>query len=283
MSLQRAVAAFETGRWELARTAFCLHLRDEPQNPVALSLLAACCQNMGESDRAILHAGECIRYNPDFPHGYYVLSVALGSKGKLKEAEAAIKEALRGESQNAAYFYFLAKLQFDRDLLHDCLRTLDQALEVDAVNVKCLRLKAVTLIRLGRKEESNFVHRHAMSLSPETAQLHADAAWKAMYHGGSFEQAQEYFAEALRLNPQAKSYLIGLKASRLVGPCTFLMCVTFAFLGASFSLKYFTEWGTTAENGSFGDVIILVTLVPFVLSALSMLAALLIGKVFANR
>lgn len=279
---ERAVAAFNLGRWEIAQDELVQHLSVNPNDAEALSLLAACCFNRGRVDEAILHAKGGVERDPEFAHGYYILCMAYVTMARLPKAFASIQRALALDPGNSDYLFALAKVLYEQEKLQMSLEALDLVLSLDANHVPALRLKAIVLLRFGHKPEATDVHERALFLAPQSAQLHADAGWKAMFHGGSFEEAESRFAEALRLNPQSRQHQIGLNASRLIMPSTVGFCVGSLLVFGPIFVKYSTEWGARLESSSIEWIVISGSVIATV-SSVVLIGCLLVGRLLSTR
>ena len=209
---QRALAAIELKRWDVARRELTRSLADNPQDPRALSLMAACSFNLHEVATAIEQSKLAINADPTWTHSYYVLSLCYTSLKRFKEAETAIREAMLIEPENPDFLMVLANLQFAKMSWEAGLALLEQGLAVDPGHASCLRLTAYGLRQLGRLADAEEVVKKALSLHPEDARLYAEAGWTAIRTDAN--AAEEHFGEALRLNPGDKSYIRGMKEAQ---------------------------------------------------------------------
>ncbi len=209
---QRALAAIELKRWDIARRELTNVLAQSPQEARALSLMSACSFNLGEVDTAIEQSKSAIKCDPKWTHAYYVLSLGYTSKGRFREAQRAIKPALAEEPENPDYLMVMANLHFAEVRWKEGLQLLEHALSYDPAHASCLRLKAYGLRQSGRTADADEVVKQALSLHPEDARLYAEAGWAAIRKDAS--EARTHFEEALRLDPTDPSYIRAVQEAR---------------------------------------------------------------------
>ncbi|MBY0549513.1 MAG: tetratricopeptide repeat protein [Candidatus Obscuribacterales bacterium] len=223
---QRALAAIELRRWDVACRELTRALSESPNDARALSLLAACNFNMGEVNRAIEQSKLSIESDPVWTHAHYVLALCYTSVKKFKEAESAIQEALAIEPENPDFLMVFANLQFARMNWERGLALLEQGLATDPSHASCLRLTAYGLRQLGRLEDADEIVKKALALHPEDARLYAEAGWTAIRTDAA--AAEEHFGEALRLNPEDKSFVRGMKEAQFQSKW-FFRCFRYMF------------------------------------------------------
>lgn len=245
---QRALAAIELRRWDVARRELTRALAESPNDARALSLLAACSFNLGEVNRAIEQSKTSISSDPAWTHAHYVLALCYTSVKKFKEAESAIQEALAIEPENPDFLMVLANLQFAKMNWEKGLALLEEALATDPSHASCLRLTAYGLRQLGRLEDADEIVKKALALHPEDARLYAEAGWTAIRTDAS--AAESHFGEALRLNPEDKSFMRGMKEAQFQSKWFFRffrymfrpwVCVPYYGLWLIFSTRISTE------------------------------------------
>lgn len=209
---QRALAAIDLKRWDLALKELTGVLSISPQEARAFSLMSVCSFNLGQIDRAIEHAKKAIKHDPEWTNAYYLLALAQTSKGRFKDAETAIESALARDPQCPDYLVVKANLCFVEMQWKRGLELLEQGLAQQPEHASCLRLKAYGLRKLGKVAEADQVVKCALSLHPEDARLYAEAGWSAIRSDAG--AAQEHFEEALRLDPSDESYIRAVKEAR---------------------------------------------------------------------
>lgn len=176
MFLDRAQAAFEIKRWDLAKSECEKHLAQEPDDSVALVMLAACQLNLGQNKLASDNAKEALRQNGQCPDAFYVLALASRNEHRPKECERFYKQALALEPNDPRYLCGLAQLHFDLApgaVIPDHrykkgLQLLDQALAIEPERCETLQLKAYGLTKLGRFTEADSLRSLALAVSWES-------------------------------------------------------------------------------------------------------------------
>ena len=93
-------------------------------------------------------------------------------------------------------------------------------MSIDPQHAGCVNLRAIALVRLGRKAEAAQTIDAALSRDPHNAVTHANQGW-ALLHQGQHRQALEHFRQgAMRINPEldwARAGMVeALKARHLI-------------------------------------------------------------------
>lgn len=200
--LQRAVAAFNAGRWAeaegLARGVLALR----PDDPSALNILGGAAMNTGRADEGILLLERAIRGQPNNPFIAFNLGEALRRGGRPREAVAAFQRALRANPDFAE-----ASAQ-----LGEALRSLDRWDEAEAAYERALSLRPVPVAwsglaflagRKGRLDLAVERLNHAARMTPAPAARGAVLATLAgvLLEAGDQPQGLEALSEAVELAP----------------------------------------------------------------------------------
>ena len=138
---------------------------------------------------------------PDLPFAHYVRGRVLHARDRHEEAEAAVAEAIRLDSENPDYFWLAGAIQFERRRWSAALSLAEQGLAVDPEHAGCVNLRAMALVQLGRKGEAGQAIGAALARDPDNAVTHANQGW-ALLHQGDHQKVLEHFREALRLEPE---------------------------------------------------------------------------------
>lgn len=198
--LERACLLFDQNRHQLAETELRQALLDEPDNPRALALLAICLSERKQYAEATETAERAIRSAPDSPLGFQALASVLNDRNRFKEAQAAIEEALRLDPYNVNSFGKLAQTLIHQKEWRSALNVAESGLEIDAEDVDCANLRAIALVKLGRREEAGAMIDVALGKNPDNPITHANQGWTLLEQGQP-KKAMEHFREALRLDP----------------------------------------------------------------------------------
>jgi Flp pilus assembly protein TadD len=164
---------------------------------VALSRTGRIAEALGESENAI-------GLDPTNSYTHYARSLVLIRAGRPSAALQAVREAVRIDVTNPEYYLILAALLFDRREWNRSLGALDQALALDPRHVRCLNLRARTLLQLGRRGEAERTIKSALAAGPESADAHYGQGLLLLTRAQSGE-ALDHLLEARRLSPLTRN------------------------------------------------------------------------------
>jgi tetratricopeptide (TPR) repeat protein len=82
----------------------------------------------------------------------------------------------------------------------EALNAAEQGLQVDSEHVNCTNLRAMAMVKLGRREAAGQTIDAALARDPEDSFTHANQGW-TLLHDGNPNKAMEHFRESLRLDP----------------------------------------------------------------------------------
>jgi tetratricopeptide (TPR) repeat protein len=176
-------------------------LADEPQDAYAHAFVALCLSQREQFNEATAEAQQAIHFAPDFPLAHYALASVYYARNRFDDARTAIEEAIRLDSEDADYFSLLAAIHFAEKRWRDALQSAEQGLQLDSEHVGCTNLRAMALVKLGRKSEAGTTIDAALARNPDNAATHANQGWTLLEKGES-KKALEHFREALRLDPE---------------------------------------------------------------------------------
>lgn len=196
----RALLLFEQSRFELAEQELHQALAEEPSDARAHALLALCLCGRKDYTAATQQAEEAIHLGPDVPFCHYALSSVLYHRGRLPEAEAAIERVLELAPWDADYYALLASIRFEQRRWPAALEAAEEGLRLDAEHNGCTNLRAMALVKLGRRAEAGTALGDALRREPEDALTHANQGWTLLEQSQP-DKALEHFREALRLEP----------------------------------------------------------------------------------
>lgn len=215
----RALLLYQQSRCDLAEQELRQALADEPSDAHAHALLALCLCDRKDYAAAMREAEEAIPLGPDVSFTHYALAYILYHRDQLAEAEAAIERALELAPWETDYYSLLASIRFDQRRWPEALEATERGLELDAEHGGCTNLRAMALVKLGRRAEAGAALGDALSRDPEDALTHANQGWTLLEQRQP-DKALEHFREALRLDPNlewAREGIVeALKARNLV-------------------------------------------------------------------
>ena len=200
-NLERAQLLYQQSRHDLAEAELRQALADDPNDACAHALLGLCLAKREQFQEATNETQQAIHLAPDFPFAHYAHAHVLDDRNRFPEALAAINEAIRLNPEDADYFALLADIHFQERRWSSALEAAEQGLQFDAEHVACTNLRAMAMVKLGRKAEAGATIDSALSRNPDNSLTHANQGWTLLERGEP-TKAAEHFREALRLNPQ---------------------------------------------------------------------------------
>lgn len=207
--IDRARLLMAQSRMSLAEDELRQALMQNNNDGEAHALLAVCLIDRKDYESATYEAQQAIVSEPDEAFGYRALSHVMFQRNRTKEAYDAITEAIRIEPWHPGNFGQLAAIELERSRWQDALQAAEQGLECDPEDVECNNLRAIALVKLGRREEAGATIDAALANEPDNAVTHANQGW-TMLHSRQPKKAAEHFREALRLDPNSEWARIGV-------------------------------------------------------------------------
>jgi tetratricopeptide (TPR) repeat protein len=229
--LDRARLLLAQSRPADAEQESMLALTQRPEDPHALAVLALSRIEQGKREAALDAARNAVGLAPDEPYLHYVHAHVLHQMDRPAEAAGAIREALQLDPSDADNFAMLSSIELARSRWPAALEAAEQALALNAEHVGAANLRAMALVRLGRKAEAMETVEYALHRAPENAFSHANQGWNCL-HRNDPKQAQRHFREALRLDPNLEYAREGmLEALKARNPVYRGMLAYFLWLG----------------------------------------------------
>lgn len=159
--------------------------------------LATVLANRGRLDEAVAELREALRLNPRFAHGYYNLGLAQASLGRMDDALASFQETLRHQPDMADAHNNIGIIRAQQGRFNEAIRAFQQALAVQP-NYPGARLNLCHALRLlHRLDEAARLAETIIREEPGLAAAYNELALTRL------EQGQ--YAEAQRLAMQACS------------------------------------------------------------------------------
>jgi len=199
--LQRALLLYQQARYDLAETELQQALAVEPGHAYAHGLLALCLAEREQFKEATEEAQQAIHLAPDSDFSHYAMARVMHERHREDEALAAINEAIRLDPDDADYLALLAQIHLSERRWPAALEAAERGLQHDPEHVGCTNLRAIALVKLGRKAEAGATIGAALGKNPDNSLTHANQGW-TLLEKGEPKQALEHFRESLRLNPE---------------------------------------------------------------------------------
>jgi tetratricopeptide (TPR) repeat protein len=211
----RATMLMQVRRYDEAVAELRRALAAEPNEAELHALLAYCLLELDSLEEATSEAEAAVGLAPHFAFPFYVLARVWQERNHPDRAMTAIDEAIRINPEDADYHAFKAGLHYNASRWRDALSEAETGLHFDAEHVQSNNLRAMALVKLGRKEEAGATIDAALAREPDNSWTHANKGWSLLEarHTGD---ALQHFRESLRLDPTnnyARAGLVeGLKA-----------------------------------------------------------------------
>lgn len=229
--LQRASVLSGQGRHDMAEKELRAHVALEPEDAVGHALLAITLSELERWDEAEAAGRASIGYDPELPLAHYALANVLLDRNRTDEAVGAIREAIRLDPGRPDFYSTLSAAELARRDWQAALDAAEKGLAFDAEHVGCNNLRAMALVRLGRKSEAGITMDTTLARDPHDSVSHANMGWTKLEQGQR-KEAMVHFQEALRLDPTndwARSGLV--EAIKAGNPVYALMLKYFLYMG----------------------------------------------------
>jgi tetratricopeptide (TPR) repeat protein len=201
---------YQQNRIPEAETELRKALSDNPNNPEALGLYAACRIGQRDWPKAIEYAERAVSLQPYNPNLFYILARAYFYNQNIAKARHAISEGQRIAPDEAGFFGLRGEIEFYQENWELALKEVNRGLELDPEDVSLVNLRARCLVKLNRQEDASATLDYALNKAPENSYSHANKGWVAI-EKDKYDQAIDHFKEALRFDPTNDYARNGLK------------------------------------------------------------------------
>ncbi|WP_240111603.1 tetratricopeptide repeat protein [Streptomyces sp. MUM 203J] len=257
-AVQRASALIDLKRYDEARAALAQRLAEEPGDIHAWTLLSWCHYRTGRRQEAVDAADEALRLDPGHASALRTRGIILGHMGeRMKEAEEALREAIRLQPHQWLYHADLANLVFrarirsyadahgeiQREAMLEALREADgiarEAIRLGPDEVYAYSVARTIADLAGDKERADLLDREILRLDPQHPDALARRAEKAAGAPGiRAAEAAGLYADALAADPGSAPMRRGLDLAtyRLLRGIRWLALLCVALAGAMLDL-----------------------------------------------
>lgn len=185
-------------------------LSEEPENAEAFSLLTWAYSKINEKKKALEAIKEALRiesYNPDFK---LQLGRVYMINGQYHLAHQTL-DNMGFWAQNSAQGHELRSLIFLRQgKLEEALKWSESGLELNAEDVDLQNLRAHILALTGQKKKASEALDSTLKILPNHSFTHFNKGW-VLLKENKYEEAVDFFKNALRLSPNHEASKIELK------------------------------------------------------------------------
>ena len=205
-SLERASALLSHDRYDQAETEARQAVGQNPDDPQGHALLAVALVNQdGEAKQreAVYAAQMAVHLAPAWPWAQYILAYVYRDTGKLREAEAAVKESVRLDASDADAWGLWASLAFGQSRWQEARDLAERGLTVSPDHVGCANLRAMALTKLEQPDAAQSALLSALAKEPENPLTHATRGW-GLLEANKPQEAMAHFQESLRLDPESE-------------------------------------------------------------------------------
>jgi serine/threonine-protein kinase len=181
-------------------TRFCsAAVAIRPRSSKAHYNLGLALQDQGKLDEAIAEYREALRLKAD-PDAHINLANALRDQGRLDEATAEYHKALRLKPAHPLVHNNLGNALLDQGKLDEAIAEWRKALKLKPDYASAHTDLGIGLRQQGKLDEAIAEHREALRLKPDFAQAHNNLG-NALLDQGKLDEAIVAFREAIRLKP----------------------------------------------------------------------------------
>ncbi|MDP2004284.1 MAG: tetratricopeptide repeat protein [Rubrivivax sp.] len=178
--LQQGVQARQDGRLAAARAAFAEVLRQQPEQPDALQMLAEVAQSQGELAEAETLLARALRASPEHPYAWSRLGQLRERQGRPADAAACFQRAVLAKPDLAEAHYNQARLQRLLAQPAEAALALAQALRLATASAplraQMLQLQALMQEEAGQPDAALATLAQAIAAAPLRAALHHNRA-----------------------------------------------------------------------------------------------------------
>ncbi|MDO7853258.1 tetratricopeptide repeat protein [Hymenobacter convexus] len=199
----------ELHRPALAEAAARQRLAADPANWENLLALAEAQQQQNQLVAAADTAAAAIRAEANAHQAHFALAQALGRLGHLRQAEAAVRQALRLSPRVPRYHGFRAQLFYLQQSYNAAIACAEEGLRLAPEHADCLLWRALSQERLDQPSAANEDFQRLLRVAPESELVHARLG-RVLLNRYQPAAADQHLAEALRQDPNLAAELVPL-------------------------------------------------------------------------
>lgn len=185
------------------------YLTHDPDDASAHAMMAIAYARASQPKEALTWANRAVQLGPDDGFCHFARALSLRAGNKIREAEDAALEAVRLDPLEPDFFMTLGQIRYLRQNWTGALQAAEAGLALDAAHSGCINVRAMTLLRQGKKDHADAAIQSALSQDPENAVTHTNQGWICLGRGER-DRAMEHFREALRLDPNIDQARMGV-------------------------------------------------------------------------
>jgi Flp pilus assembly protein TadD len=170
-----------------------------PASPGAHVNLGGALQDNGKVDEAIAEYREALRLMDDYREVHYLLGNLLRKKGRLEEAVRELRAAIRLKEDDPIAHNTLGAALWAQRRWDEAIAECKEALRLKDDYPEAYNNLGIVLTSKGRLEEAIKAYRQALHLRKDFAEVHCNLG-ATLYYNGQLKEAIDEFRKALRLN-----------------------------------------------------------------------------------
>ena len=172
-------------------------VRQRPENPRARTGLGIALEAQGKLEEAIAQYRDALRLKGDYVDAHTNLGNALAAQGKLDEAIAHLREAIRLRPRDAGAHRNLGNALVAQGKLEDAVAHYRDALRLDPGDGELHNSLGIALTRQGKLEDAVAQYRDALRLDRDNGDVHNNLG-VALAAQGRLDDAIPHFRDAIR-------------------------------------------------------------------------------------
>ena len=188
------------GAWATAETLWRDCVAKAPHKARPHHNLGVALAQQGKLPEALAHYREALRLRPTYVEAHTNLGIALAQQGKTVEALAHYTEALRLQPTYVEAHNNLGVLLTQQGKTAEALVHYTEALRRQPTSAKAHNNLGLLLAQQGKTAEALAHYREALRLRPTSAEVHHNLG-DALAKQGQLAEALAHYTEALRLRP----------------------------------------------------------------------------------
>jgi cytochrome c-type biogenesis protein CcmH/NrfG len=254
--VEQADALITLRRYEQAGALLGRRLADDPDDIRAWVRVASCQLATDKTEEALTTLAEALKRAPEDVGALYMRAQALRRASHLdrterwREAETALREALRIDPENSAVHALLGQLLMAYPTRRpEALRSAKEAVRLDPESVGAYEALWMTAATVPERETYDWALRQVLRLDPTNrVALLLVSGQEANKPGTTAVQAAEVYADALAVNPDSPGLRSDLDrvTYRLIRGVRWLALICVAAAGVMVDL--FPQEGETARD-----------------------------------